>query len=238
MVLRWQPRFIGWCRDVVLPLAILLPIVLALGGCLLTEGRVAVREPTGAAPSPVRPVPPANGAIYQAANGYQPLFEDRRARAVGDILTVVINEKQSASRSADSSAERAGSASASAPHIFGLPGKMVQDTNLSLSSSSKFEGKGGSSADNAFTGTITVTVVEVLSNGNLVVSGEKQIGINRNSETIRLSGVVNPVTIVAGNTVSSTQIADARMDFKGKGYIDEVQTMGWLARFFLTFLPF
>jgi len=209
-----------------------------LGGCILTEGRVAVREPTSAAPVLVRPAAPANGAIFQAASGYQPLFEDRRARGIGDILTVVINEKQSASRNANSSAQRTGSATASAPRIYGLPGKMFQDTDLNMSSENKFDGKGATAADNAFTGSITVTVVDVLANGFLVVSGEKQIGINRNSETIRLSGVVNPATILAGNTVSSTQIADARMDYKGSGYIDEAQTMGWLARFFLTFLPF
>ena len=83
-----------------------------------------------------------------------------------------------------------------------------------------------------------MTVIEVLPNGNLLVSGEKQIGINQGSEFVRFSGVVNPATISPANAVSSTQVADARLEYRGNGYIDEAQTMGWLARFFLTFLPF
>jgi flagellar L-ring protein precursor FlgH len=210
--------------------------LMAMSGCA-TEGQVGVREPTTARPAVVAAPAIANGGIFQVA-GYQPLFEDRRARNVGDSLTVILNEKLSASRSVDSNAQRTGSASFSVPSVVGLPGKSFQGATLGASSDNKFEGKGASTADNAFTGTITVTVIEVLPNGNLVVSGEKQIGINRNSETVRLSGVVNPVTIVSGNSVSSTQIADARLDYRGKGYIDEAQTMGWLSRLFLSIMPF
>ncbi|MDP1935016.1 MAG: flagellar basal body L-ring protein FlgH, partial [Nitrosomonas sp.] len=83
----------------------------------------------------------------------------------------------------------------------------------------------------------TVTVIEALPNGNLVVSGEKQIGINQGQEFIRLSGVVNPVHIMA-NTISSTQVADARVEYRANGYLDEAQTMGWLSRFFLSVTPF
>jgi flagellar L-ring protein precursor FlgH len=81
-------------------------------------------------------------------------------------------------------------------------------------------------------------VIQVLANGNLVVSGEKQIGINQGTEYVRFSGVVNPATIMAGNVVSSTQVADARLQYRGTGVVDEAQTMGWLARFFLSVLPF
>ncbi|MCC6472585.1 MAG: flagellar basal body L-ring protein FlgH [Burkholderiales bacterium] len=208
-----------------------------MGGCYLHEGRVPVREPTSAPPAPARALPPANGAIYQSS-AFRPLFEDRRARHVGDLLTVLINEKQSASRSASSSVERKDETKAGVPTIAKLPLKALQGITVDGSGSSSFEGKGDTAADDAFTGTITVTVIEQLANGNLVVSGEKQIGINRNSQTIRLSGVVNPTTILAGNTVSSTQIADARIDYRGSGAIDDAQVMGWLARFFLTVLPF
>ena len=83
-----------------------------------------------------------------------------------------------------------------------------------------------------------MTVVDVLPNGYLLVSGEKQIGTNREVQTIRFSGVVNPATILSGNLVSSSQVADARVEMRGQGAVDEAQVMGWLARFFLTFLPF
>jgi len=187
---------------------------------------------------------PANGAIYQAqyvpqpGYNHRPLFEDRRARSVGDILTININETTAASKKSGSSAARNGSAAFSVSGLAGLPGKSLLGSNLAADSASTFEGKGDSASNNAFTGIITVTVIEVLPNGNLLVSGEKQIGINQGSEFVRFSGVVNPSAISSGNAVSSAQVADARIEYRGNGYIDEAQTMGWLARFFLSFLAF
>ena len=101
-----------------------------------------------------------------------------------------------------------------------------------------FAGKGGAAARNTFTGTITVTVKELLPNGNLGVVGEKQIAINQGTEFIRFSGVVNPRTISGSNTVPSTQVADARIEYVGNGYINEAQNMGWLQRLFLNLSPF
>jgi len=214
---------------------------LLASGCAM-DGVVAVREPTTARPEqPLRVAaverPATNGSIF-ASDSFVPLFEDRRARRVGDTLVVVITENLSATRSSDTSSQRTGSNALAVPKVFGLPGKFVQGDTLTASSDNKFEGKGATSSANTFTGTMTVTVVEVLPNGNLVVSGEKQVGVNRDSQTIRLSGVVNPAQIVSGNSINSTQIADARIDYRGKGAIDEAQTMGWLARFFLSVLPF
>ena len=207
-----------------------------------------VQQPMTARPAPV-PQPQsqngdASGSIYQAAYrsqpffGYRPLFEDRRPRNVGDIMVIQINEKTAASKKSDSSAERNQSSSFSVNALAGLPGKSFLGSALDASSANKFDGKGAATNVNDFTGTITVTVIEVLPNGNLMVSGEKQIGINQGSEFIRFSGVVNPSTITNGNSVSSTQVADARIEYRANGYIDEAQVMGWLARFFLTFLPF
>ncbi|HEV7799574.1 MAG TPA: flagellar basal body L-ring protein FlgH, partial [Burkholderiales bacterium] len=100
------------------------------------------------------------------------------------------------------------------------------------------DGKGESANANEFTGTITVTVTEVFANGNLLVSGEKQVGINQGSEFIRLSGIVNPVQLTAANTIQSTQLADARIEYRGSGAVAENQQTGWLTRFFLNVLPF
>ena len=83
-----------------------------------------------------------------------------------------------------------------------------------------------------------MSVLEVMNNGNLRVRGEKQIAINQGTEFIRFSGVVNPRTITAQNTVPSTQVADARIEYVGDGYINEAQHMGWLQRFFLNVSPF
>ena len=212
---------------------------IALTGCAVTPPSnvhqpLSVRPAIQSAPAPAQ----ANGSIYQTTYRQTPLFEDRRARTVGDTLIIAINEKTAASKKSNSNATRTGSNAFSAPTIGGLPGKSFQNSTLAASSANTFDGKGESASNNDFTGTITVTVIEVLANGNLLVSGEKQVGINQGSEFIRFSGVVNPTTIVNYNTVSSVQVADARLEYRANGYVDEAQTMGWLSRFFLSFLPF
>ncbi|MEA2119464.1 flagellar basal body L-ring protein FlgH [Halovibrio sp. HP20-50] len=184
-----------------------------------------------------RPPPIPNGSIYQARQGYQPLFEDRRPRAMGDILTIVLDEEVSASKNSQSNAGRSGSASLD---LTQLPDALdtLAEYGFDLSGANDFTGSGGSQANNSFTGTITVSVLEVMNNGNLRVRGEKQIAINQGTEFIRFSGVVNPRTITAQNTVPSTQVADARIEYVGDGYINEAQHMGWLQRFFLNISPF
>ena len=200
--------------------------------------RVEVVQPMSVRPVAPTPVPShANGgAIYQPAT-YRPLLEDHRARNVGDVLTININEKVSASKTASSTANRAGSMDFAVPDAQ-IGGRGIKGGSLSATSKNDFEGKGASAANNVFTGAITVTVVDVLPNGNLLVSGEKQIGINQGSEFVRLSGVVDPRYILAGNVVSSTQVADARLEYRGAGYINEAQTLGWLSRAFMSVMPF
>jgi flagellar L-ring protein precursor FlgH len=217
--------------------------VILLSGCAATPP-TDVHQPMSVRPQPMLASAEATGSIYQPAmyaqsnSRYMPLFEDRRARNVGDTIIIRIEETLTASKSSNSSVSRKGSSTFSVPLVSGLPGKSFQGAGLGASSANDFEGKGDSDANNKFTGTIAVTVIEALPNGNLVVSGEKQLGINQGSEFIRFSGVVNPSSILSGNIVSSTQVANARIEYRGNGQIDSAQVMGWLARFFMTFLPF
>ncbi|MDI5935141.1 flagellar basal body L-ring protein FlgH [Halomonas kalidii] len=219
------------------PATVLLALaVLALGGCAQVprasvvgeQEKIAIAEP-----------PPrlANGSIYQAHRGAQPLFEDRRPRMVGDILTIVLDEQVSASKNSQSSMNRNGAASLD---LAQLPDALerLAEIDFDLSGTSDFNGGGGSEANNSFTGTITVSVLEVMHNGNLRVRGEKQIAINQGAEFIRFSGVVNPRTITGQNTVPSTSVADARIEYVGNGYINEAQHLGWMQRFFLNISPF
>lgn len=217
--------------------ALLLMMCTLLPACALNQPAI-VHQPMTARPLPdavVKAQP--DGSIYQQAN-FRPLFEDRRARFIGDTLTVFITEKTAANKKSGASAERTTAISAAVPVVQGLPGKSFQGAELGASSSNKFDGKGQAAASNDFTGTITVTVIDVLPNGNMLVSGEKQIAMSQGSEFIRFSGVVNPVMVTPSNTVVSTQVADARIEYRANGYIDEAQTMGWLARFFNNVLPF
>lgn len=209
-----------------------------LGACSTFNPKVDFPVTTEASRPQVATGQPAalpTGSLY-AGNSFRPLFEDRRARHVGDLITIVINERMSSSQKNLSSAQRDDSASISFPALRGFFGTRALDAEAG--GSRKFNGQGESTANNTILGTIAVTVQEVLPNGNLVVSGERQLGTNGEVETIRFYGVVNPVNVLGNNTVSSTQVADARIEYRGKGQIDSAMTMGWLSRFFLTVLPF
>lgn len=211
--------------------------VLLLAGCVTTTPATAVHQPMTVRPEARQAAVPVNGSIYNVATA-RPLFEDRRARLVGDTITINITEKTAAAKQSDTKADRSHESSLGIPTIAGLPLKSFQGATLAANSSTAFEGSGQNTSSNNFIGTLTVTVIEVYPNGNLLVSGEKQIGLKEGEEFIRFSGVVNPITITAANTVASTQVADARIEYKANGFIDSAQVMGWLGRFFLSFLPF
>ncbi|MBA4141801.1 MAG: flagellar basal body L-ring protein FlgH [Nitrosospira sp.] len=207
-----------------------------LSGCVgMPAPHAIVQQPMSARAVQVGQ-PPNNGAIYQTGIQHRPLFEDRRARQVGDTLVVLLNERTNASKRSNSSANKSGEVNVGIPPIvFGVP--ITKKLEMGASSSNEFGGGGEAASTNNFNGTITVTVIDVLPNGYLLVSGEKQLAMTQGTEYIRFSGVVRPETVI-NNTVSSIQVADARIEYKANGYIDEAQTMGWLSRFFLTISPF
>lgn len=212
-------------------------LLVLLPGCNATAPKVAVAEPTSARPLPAAPqAAVATGSIFQAGS-YRPLFEEHRARAVGDTITVRIAERLDASQKSSTSLDRSGKVEAGVTALPGLAPNSFGRASAEGSSSNTFSGKGGTESRNDFSGTITATVTEVLANGHLVIAGEKQLGVNRNVEVLRFSGRVDPRSIAPGNTVASAQIADARIEFRGRGAQDEAQGIGWLARFFLNVLP-
>ncbi len=219
---------------------LILPCVIA--GCAYIPQKPLVEGATSATPAPVAAAA-VNGSIFQSGQamnyGYQPLFEDRRPRNVGDTLTITMQENVSASKSSSANASRNGATDVGITAVPGFMDGLVGrgKADASLSGSNDFTGKGGAAAQNTFNGTITVTVKQVLENGNLAVVGEKQIAINQGTEFIRFSGIVNPRTISGSNTVVSTQVADARIEYVGNGYINEAQKMGWLQRLFLNLSP-
>lgn len=212
-------------------------LVIALAGCVTTTPSTAVHQPMTARPEPRATIAPSNGAIFNVASA-RPLFEDRRARFVGDTLIINIQEKVQASKKSENKTTRSQKVDVTVPTVIGLPFKGAQGTTLAASDTNNFNGKGENTSSNDFTGALAVTVIEVYPNGNLLVSGEKQIGLKEGEEFIRFSGVVNPNTITAANTVVSTQVADARIEYKANGFLDSAQVMGWLGRFFLSFMPF
>ena len=220
-----------------------------LGGCASADRPSLLTTPSTARPRPIQETSANMGSLYPANSGgpyvnavsHRPLFEDRRARNVGDTLTVLLNETTSAAKNSGMSAARKANASSQFGNTgtspFGPYTSIANVANFGGSGDLKSEGTGASAASNTFAGTITVTVVEILSNGNLVVAGEKQVAVSNEEEIIRFGGVVNPNTLVF-NQVSSQQVADARIEYRGRGATDDTQGTGWFTRLMLKLAPF
>ena len=202
-----------------------------------TEPLAATAIPTSVAQPDASSAVASQGGIFQAAR-YRPLFEDHRARLVGDTLTVQIVEKVTATAKSTSKVDKSGSLSASVSALPGINPKVFVRGTASGSSASSFEGQGATENSNDFSGTITAVVRGVLPNGHLLIAGEKQIGVNENVDVLRFSGQVDPRAILAGNSVQSAQIANVRLEQRGRGQQSEAQRIGWLSRVFLSLAPF
>ncbi len=221
---------------------LLLPLfaatVLLLAGC---APRAIRNDSQWAATAPIQPVQaaPADGAIYHDAQNME-LFTDPRAHRVGDILTIVLQESTQASKKATTSTSKNDSVALSAPTILGQPVTLRgRGLGTSLSGKNAFDGAGSSTQSNQLSGQITVTVARRLSNGNLMVRGEKWLTINQGQELVRISGIVRPQDISPGNTISSTRVANANIAYTGRGSLADANTQGWLARFFNSkWMPF
>jgi len=217
---------------------------IALTGCETVSETLNKRPPVdvlkteAVRPQPVIVAVANNGSIFQA-HQYRPLFEDHRARLVGDTITVQIVEKVSATQKSTSSIDKTGGLAAGVTAIPGFAANSFGPARATLgaTSSNTFAGKGSTENSNDFSGTITATVIDVLPNGHLIVSGEKQIGVNHNVDVLRFSGQIDPRAIQAGNSVASAQIANVRIEQRGRGQQADAQGIGWLGRFFLNVLP-
>lgn len=209
--------------------------LLILCACSVTPSTI-VQTPTTARPPMPQMEGANNGAIFRTAN-YRPMFEDRRPRFIGDIVTIQIVENTSARKQGAGSSSRSGSVEANIDPTTGLPINLKRGIGLGAESAMNNDERAASSASNAFNGVITTTVIEVLPNGNLVVSGEKQLGFDRGAEFVRFSGVVNPDFVALGNNVPSTKVADARIEYRTNSQVDAAQVASILARFFLSFSP-
>ncbi|MDO9094023.1 MAG: flagellar basal body L-ring protein FlgH [Rubrivivax sp.] len=215
---------------------LLLLSAVLLTGCVWLGPRVQVADTApvqvAALPAPVA----GNGSIFQSAS-YRPLFEDHRARLAGDTLTVQIIEKVSATQKSTSTVDKGGTLSASITALPGVRPSAFARATADATSGNNFQGKGTTESSNDFSGTITVVVRGVLPNGHLLIAGEKQIGVNENVDVLRFSGQVDPRAIQPGNSVTSSAIANVRLEQRGRGQQAEAQAIGWLSRFFLSVMP-
>ena len=217
-----------------------------LAGLLLSSGCVAPTakpdDPYYAPVLPRTPLPAAqnNGSIYQAGfeNG---LYDDRKAFRVGDIITITLNERTQASKNANSNIQKDSSANLGVTSLFGSTPSVTNPLtggNMNLGAQFNGEreasGSGQAGQSNSLSGSITVTVAEVLPNGILAVRGEKWMTLNTGDELVGISGLVRADDIATDNTVASTRIADARITYSGTGAFADASQPGWLSRFFVS----
>ena len=202
-------------------------------GCVHTKTSVTAE----AAPAFQAPVDPG-GSIWR--QGVASHFFDRKARNVGDIVTVNIVEEASATQEASTETGRTSKMDASLDDIFGLPQNLGMTNFLGsgqpFSPSLKgdyardFKGSGKTTRKNELVLTVTATVVEVLPSGNLRIRGQREVKVNREKQTVFLEGIIRPEDISPVNSVVSTQIADARIKYTGRGVLGDVQGPGWFSR--------
>ncbi|MDQ1093259.1 flagellar L-ring protein precursor FlgH [Xanthomonas sacchari] len=215
--------------------ALLLPVL--LGGCAglgVAAGDVRPYAPM----APIVPVmapqaQPTAGAIYAAGPGLQ-LYSDRRARDVGDLLTITLVESTAASSTANTSISKKDAVTMATPTLLGAP-LTVNGTNIlnnATSGDRSFAGKGNTAQSNTMQGSITVTVMQRLPNGNLVIQGQKNLRLNQGDELVQVQGVVRAADIAPDNTIPSSKVAEARIAYGGRGAVAQSNAMGWLSRFF------
>ena len=214
-----------------LPLLTLIGAIVLLGGCAMLSPAQPAADPllaTAVAPAP------QNGAIYAAGSSGIALFEDQKARNVGDMLTILLVETTTAKSSAATTTAKDTKSAIGAPTVAGMPVMINGVAVLSgaLDSAHKFSGSGDSTQSNALQGSVTVTVIGRQANGNLIVRGEKHLSLNQGSEYVRIDGVVRPADIAPDNTIPSSRVANARISYTGEGALAESNSKGWLARFF------
>ena len=215
---------------------VLLTSMVAMAGCTTVTPDTITQHPTSARAQPVAVPAPTPGAIFQAG-AYRPMFEDHRARHVGDTLTIRITENSNANKESANASSKSGSVSGRIDTVLGARVSTMNGLAASAANNRQMSEKDTSSSGNNFNSTLTATVIEVLPNGNLVVAGEKQVALDMGVEYIRFSGVVNPVNISGSNTVTSTQIADVRAEYRTSAQVDKSQVFSALARFFFSVLP-
>jgi flagellar L-ring protein precursor FlgH len=204
---------------------------LLLSGCATSPPELSEFEPL------VRPVPPPtpnydSGSLYQVRS--ISLFEDPKPYRIGDVLTIILQEQTSASKTAATSTLKDDDIDINVPSLLGVAPTHNGNTLLDaqLTPSREFSGEADSSQSNSLTGEITVTVVDILPNGNLVVQGEKWLTLNKGKEYIRIAGVIRPQDVKSDNTITSSKLADAQIAYSGEGFLADSNEQGWLSKFF------
>lgn len=211
-----------------------LAVLTASPACAEKKPRLTGFEPTlpMAQPAPSA----ATGGIFNVSTGYAALYEGNRARAVGDPVTILLVESTTAAKDVSSQSQKGGGASITLPSTGPL--SFLDPDALKLSSSSTFNGQGSAGQTSSLASTLSVTIAEVRPNGTALVKGEKQMLLSQGDEWVRFSGIIRLADVDQENAILSNRVADAKIEYSGKGALQRASRQGWLGRFFNMISPF
>lgn len=234
-LLKFAQRLRSICHTIRLPFVwrpVTLVCLLALTGCASnSKAPVQKEQPLFVPQPPPASVKGVDGAIYSnRSNRF--LFEDNKARRVGDVITILLDEQTNATKSASTNTNKNTAIGLANPTLFGREPSFRGQPALSASVSADhaFSGAGGSSQSNRLSGDITVTIAEVYANGNMLVKGEKLVTLNQGSEIISITGLVRAADVSPLNTITSNRIANAKITYRGRGALADSNRPGWLTR--------
>jgi flagellar L-ring protein precursor FlgH len=199
---------------------------------LAKEPKPSGYEPTLPLPAPLPAA--ATGSIFAA--GYAPLYTGTRARNVGDPLTISLIEQTSAAKTVSSKSQKGGKASITPPKTGPL--SFLKADALNLGNDSSFNGQGNAGQTSSLNATLSVTIAEVRANGTALVRGEKRMMLSQGDEWVRFSGIVRLADIDDDNRIASSRVADARIEYSGRGALQRASRQGWFGRFFNMISPF
>jgi flagellar L-ring protein precursor FlgH len=215
---------------------------LSLGAMLCASPALAEKKPrltgyeaTLPVAQPAQPQAPTGG-IFSVSSGYAPLYTGTRAARVGDLVTIQLVESTTASKAVSSKNQKDGGISLTPPETGPL--SFLSPDALKASSNSSFNGGGNASQTSSLNSTLSVTIAEVRANGTALVRGEKQMLVSQGDEWVRFSGIIRLADIDQENRIPSSRVADAHMEYSGKGALQRSSKQGWLGRFFSMLSPF
>lgn len=234
--MKYNQGLIKWLSQPIITALVMVMVMTLLSACNATnKPEIAANDPFYAPSVPVatREEISTNGSLF-AASMANSLYSDVKARRVGDIISVRLQENTNASKSAGSSSSKESTVDLNP--IIGMGGNAIrigkEAIQLGVDGASDFSGDAQASQSNSLQGSISVTVVEVLPNQNLIIRGEKWLTLNNGDEYIRLTGVIRPADVTPTNEIQSTKIANARIQYSGTGSFARAQEKGWLTQFF------
>jgi flagellar L-ring protein precursor FlgH len=218
-------------------------LLLALAGCAPAWDRKAEYKVTTWPDAPVRVASASGTSLWDDRGGT--FFSDRRARKVNDVVTIVVDESAKASKAAGTSLSRDSQTQLGISAFFGLEKSLAQKNSrmdptalAATNANTSFDGSGKTSREESLTTTVTAVVKAIQPNGNMELEAKRTVSVNNENQVMVLHGVIRPEDVDGLNSVLSSRVAQARIEYYGEGVVSEKQNPGWMHRIIDHLWPF